>query len=214
MLPLLDFSWQAFEPEFVEFPQVGDIYRLARAHESSLFVVHDRALRWTALVIPEVITTTIDRYNIPSSLPAVSVGLVELMRQGQMTYFAEHSAGLATQLALWQGVQVVHAVDEEGVPRGLFLPDVVAERLPDVLMNRGAPSLGRNAAGGGLSHLDATIQAIEGTFSEFHSELLTVFGPTPKVCQNHGLPHKVSTCPCQTHPHAACSQRRVAAVHA
>jgi hypothetical protein len=210
MLSILDFSWRDFRPDVVEGVRVGELYDLARAHASELFVVHDRALRWTALVIPDVVTVTVERFDLSKDTPAVAVGMVDLLRRDQMSLSLECQASLAARLALWREATVVHAVEDDGTPRGLFIPDIVAERLPGAsMLTGGSPEL-RESAQGPMGRLGEALAAIEAELPAFHSESLNSWGPSPYVCHDHGLQHKVSFCPCDKHPEAVCARRAVA----
>lgn len=116
-------------------------------------------------------------------------------------------------MTAWQEAQVVIAVNDDTVPVGLFIPSVVAERLPQTsqILHASSPQLqqtvGRPTEIGDLAR---AIAAIEGEHDEFHSEYLNHLAPDPYICEDHGKPHKLSRCPCDIHPGAPCGRRKVA----
>jgi hypothetical protein len=161
---------------------------------------------------PGGITQTVERFKLPGDLPAEAAGLVDLLRQDQMTVRQDLSASVVAGLAIWQGAGAVHVVDDERVPRGLFVPATVAERLPGAsLLQDRSPWL-REALDGSVEGLPNAIAAVEDKLTEFHSERLNELGPSPNICEDHSLQHVIpGKCPCKKHRDAPCGSREVAA---
>jgi hypothetical protein len=103
-------------------------------------------------------------------------------------------------------------VNDHTLPVGVFIPGLVAERLPNSHMVISSSQELQNAVRTALAAGDLVraIEAIEGEHTEFHSETLNQNSPDPYVCENHGKPHKRSKCPCDIHPGASCGRREVA----
>jgi hypothetical protein len=212
MIPIIQFSWRSFVPAQAPNVGVGQLYDLAQHHDPQLFVFHDSVHRLSALVIPNLVTQTIESLELPRSESAAAIGLLDLLRQDQMTVHMHQPAHLVARLVAWQGVHTTIVINDDAVPVGLFIPSAVVERLPNTSMLRNSSQELQDtvrtvlATPGGLAR---AIAAIEREHDEFHSESLNVNAPDPYVCEDHGKPHKRSRCPCDIHPDAPCGRRGV-----
>ncbi|HBY93026.1 MAG TPA: hypothetical protein DEP84_03520 [Chloroflexi bacterium] len=213
MIPIIDFSWR----EFKLFQQsldvsVQEFYGLAHSHNPNLFLLHDPDRRLSALVIPDLVIQTVERFDLPFEAPVVATGLPDLLRQGQMTVHVGLPASLVTLLAGAHEIESVVVADDSAFPIGLFIPSVVAERLPETYRIQGESSetlqrtVRRLTATGNLA---GAIAAIEGAYDDFHSERLNQIGADPYVCDGNGKPHYWRRCPCKWHPSASCGRRTI-----
>lgn len=213
MIPIIDFSWREFKP----FQQsldasVQEFYDLAHIYNPNLFLLHDPERRLSALVIPDLVIQTVERFDLPLEAPVAATGLPDLLRQGQMTVHAGQPASLVALLAEAHEIESVVVVDDSAFPIGLFVPSVVAERLPETyrIQAESSESLRRTvrrlAAAGNLT---GAIAAIEGEYGDFHSERLNQLGADPYVCDGNGKPHYWRRCPCKWHPTATCGRRTI-----
>jgi hypothetical protein len=214
MIPIIQFCWQDFKPVEVDDVEVRRLYNLSKEHDRDLFVLHDRIHRMSALVIPDLVTETVERLdllNLQGETSAAAIGLLDLLRQDQITVNFEQPASLVAIAAAWQQAEAVIAVDNNARPRGLFIPSVVAERLPQAsLIQEQSPQF-RQSVGqlSQLGYLAGAIVAIENKFDSFHSERLNHHAATPYICSGPE-PHMASSSFCDEHPNANHSMRNVA----
>lgn len=85
MIPIIHFCWQEFTPVKIANVSVGDLYEQAQQRAPELFVFHDPEHRSSALVIPDLVTQTVEKLDLPLGEPAATIGLLDLLRQDQMT---------------------------------------------------------------------------------------------------------------------------------
>jgi hypothetical protein len=215
MIPIIDFCWQEFNPVEVDDVEVRHLYNLSKQHGPDLFVLHDRVHRMSALVIPDLVTETVERLdllNLRGETSAAAIGLLDLLRRDQITVNFEQPASLVVIAAAWQQAGTVIAVDNSARPRGLFIPSTVAERLPQAsLIQEQSPQL-RESVGQltRIGNLAGAIVAIESKFDSFHSEHLNRHAANPYICDGP-LPHKTfSPPPCREHSGAIVTMRNVA----
>lgn len=213
MIPIFEFSWRRFEPAQAPDISVGQLYDLAQHHDPQLFVFHDSVHRLSALVIPNLVTQTIDSLELPPSESAAAIGLLDLLRQNQMTVHQNQPARLVARLADWQAVHTIIVTNDDLFPVGLSIPSVITERLPHSQILRVSSQELQTTVRTILADtqdLARVIIAIEHEHDEFHSESINELAPDPFVCEDHGRPHKRSRCPCDIHPDAPCGRRGVA----
>jgi len=214
MIPIIEFSWQDFSLTQVSNVSVGQLYDMAQQYQPELFMFHDPGSRASALVVPEVVIQTVDGLGLPHEEPATEVGLLDLLRRDQITVDRDQPASLVVKMAAWQDAQVVIVVDNAAVPLGLFIPSVEVQEFPNrgFIWSDASPELRQIVARlSAVGDLVGVVCAIESHHSSFHSESGNAQSRSPYTCEDHGLAHKRSRCPCDLHPNATCARRIVRA---
>jgi hypothetical protein len=212
MIPIIHFAWQRFIPTQIQNVRVGQLYDLARKNPvQELFVFNDPTHQLSALIIPELVTSIVDELNLPFWESAADVGLLDIIRQDHIAVHMNQPASVVTRLAAKMDAQTVIVVNDDAIPVGLFMPGVVAERLPQAsILGQGSVNLrGTVSTQVASRDLAAAIASIEAEMLAFHSEFLNEHAPDPYVCEGFGTPHKRTICPCDIHPAATCGKRLV-----
>src|SRR6266849_9005357 len=141
MPPILNFSNQTFNVEEVSDIKVDDLVQLAGQNQPKLFVVHDPAHRVSAVVIPELVLMVVKALKLPANRSAADVGLMEVLRRRQITVKMDQPAQIVAKLANLSRAEFVIVTDHQRTPNGLFIPNVVAQRLPHSRMVQEVPNL-------------------------------------------------------------------------
>ena len=213
MIPIIDFCWRDFALEQVRNITVAQMHNLAQQRQPELFLFHDPAYRWSALIIPELVLDIVPRFDLPPQESASAIGFLDLLEQDQMIVHQNQPASLVATLSAWQQAQAIIAVDDNSVPVGLFIANVVAAGLLErsQILHQSTAQLKQTVARlTAIGDVAGAIAAIEGEHDHFHSEHRMAQSRDPYVCEDHGKPHFRSRCPCSIHPDARCSKRRVA----
>jgi hypothetical protein len=198
VLRILDFAWH--RPEIVEV-QRPTISELRQATTSgNISVAFERVTKTTGLVLPEVLDWAEWHLHLPGTASADDVGLWDIIRLNQLEVHQDQPAAAVAQMATEADVGVVHIVNDDGVPVGLFIPASVARRLPEATALRDFGGEIRRPLI--VSDLATTIRLIESRMTEFHSESLNYSMPTLLICRAKPA-HVVKQCPCTQH-HAPC----------
>jgi len=211
-MPILNFSNQTFKVEQIANIKVEDLVRLANQNQPRLFVVHDPVQKTSAVVIPELVVKVVNKLHLPQQQRAADVGLMGVLRGCQVTVKSDQPAQTIAHLAKVSKAEFVIVTDQERSPTGLFIPHVVAQRLPQARLVQELPDL-EKLIQELLAEDDLTgaIAQIEKRIKDFHSEKVNLDAPDPYICsgdEDDG-PHHRNTCPCPYHPGAACSKREV-----
>ena len=214
MIPIIHFSWQWFIPTQIQNVRVGQLYDLALKKSMpnpELFVFHDPTHRLSALIIPDQVTHIVGVLDLPFWESAAAVGLLDIIRQDHITVHMNQPASLGTQMAAKMDGQTVIVVNDDAIPVGLFMPGVVAERLPQSSMLLQSSTDLQEAVSTQLDggDLAEALASIEAEMLAFHSEGLNINAPDPYVCEGLGAPHMRTNCPCDIHPTATCGRRLV-----
>jgi hypothetical protein len=211
-MPILNFSNQTFKVEKIANIKVEDLVQLAHQNQPRLFVVHDPVNKASAVVIPELVIKVVDELKLSPELPAADVGLMGALRGRQITVKADQPATTIAQLANLSKAEFVIVTDQQRTPTGLFVPNVVAERLPQASMVQERPDL-QQIILERLAENDLTgaIAQVEKRIKDFHSEKVNQDAADPYICSgdNDDGPHHWNSCPCPYHPGAACGRREV-----
>lgn len=213
MISIHQLAWRGFATVGRPWITVGQLYELAKySPPEELFVVHDPAVRRSALVVPETAIQMIDTLKLAHDEAVANVGLFDVIGSRQIEVDYQQPARLAIALAAWQKADVVFTVDDERRPIGLLVPQMLIETLPErsIIRHESSPRLqqavSRLLAVGDLS---GAIAAIETEHNYFHSESGMAQSRTPYLCAGHGAQHLLSKCPCHDHPSANCQPRKI-----
>jgi hypothetical protein len=211
-MPIINFSNQTFKVTTIDNIKVDDLMQLALQNQSCLFVVHDPAQKTSAVVIPELVFRVVNKLQLSPHQPALDVGLMCVVRGRQLTVKADQPAETVAKLARVSKAEFVIVTDRQQRPTGLFVPQVVAQRLPETRIVKAVPDL-KLQIQQRLAQNDLTgaIAQIERRIKDFHSEKVNLDAPDPYICSGdeEDGPHHWNTCPCPYHPQAACSKREV-----
>jgi hypothetical protein len=196
MIAILDLSWQAFPSHPLTGPMVGDLVSLCSAERPKLFVAHDPLSGWSGVVVPDGVLALVDRLDLPHDAPVIDVGLLGVVSQGQLTARWNQPASTVAKVASWAGATSVIVVSDTGHPAGLFLPAVVAERLPrtSIVRSQSSPFV-QYAVGRAGTDLVAAITALESEHASFHAESINDHTADAYICKEGGIDHHVSFCP-------------------
>jgi hypothetical protein len=197
--------------------KVGDLQeeaqRLNRQDNSGLFVVYDKDHRAAAVVIPEAVAWWVERLGVGVEESVADTGLLQALRQGQLSVHQDQPAGRAAQLAERLKAGVVLAVGKQGKPAGLFIPEFVVEVLREAAYIQ-APhrqSLKRQVARmKGPGALINVLELIETQYPGFSSEGFGLIQARPYTCDGRpdDGPHTLNhSGPCLDHPKATVSRR-------
>lgn len=211
-MPILNFSNHTFKVEKIANIKVEDLVKLVDQNQTRLFVVHDPVLKTSAVVIPELVIKVVSKLNLRHEQLAADVGLMGVVGQCQITVKADQPAQSVAHLAKVSKAEFVIVTNQERLPTGLFIPNVVAERLPLARMVQEVPDLGQLVREElANDDLTAAIAQIEKRIKDFHSERVNLDAPDPYICSgdDEDGPHHRNSCPCPYHPQAACSKREV-----
>lgn len=211
-MPILNFSNQTFKVEKIANIKVDDLVQLAQQNQPRLFVVHDPVQKTTAVVVPELVLKVVNKLQLPSQQRAADVGLMGVLRGRQITVKSDQPVGTVTRLANVSKVEFVIVTDEQRTPTGLFIPHLVAQRLPQARMVQEVPDLKQEILERlAENDLPGAIAQIEKRIKDFHSEKVNLDAPDPYFCSgdDEDGPHHRNSCPCPYHPLAACSKREV-----
>ena len=211
-MAIINFSNQTFK--LVEVPdlKVDDLMQLATQNEPRLFVVHDPKHKASALVIPELVKKVVENAKLDRDQLATDVGLMGVLRRRQITVNGDQPAETVAKLANMSHAEFVIVVNNQRTPSGLFIPKVVAERLPHASMLQQMPSLQHEVQLQIAAYnLTGAISKIEKIIKDFHSERINLDVPDPYICSgdDEDGPHNWNSCPCPYHPSAACGKREV-----
>jgi hypothetical protein len=211
-MSIINFSNHTFKVEKIANLKVSDLVQLAEQNQPRLFVVHDPVIKASAVVIPDLALKVIRDLGLPPEHPATDVGLMGALRGRQITVKADQAANTVAKIARLSKAEFVIVTDHERTPTGLFIPNVVTQRLPQASMVHEHPGLEliirqRIAE----NDLTGAIAQVEKRIKDFHSEKVNLDAPDPYICSgdDEDGPHHRNACPCPYHPGAACSKREV-----
>lgn len=200
MLRILDLSWRPIIVVETIRPTISWL-RDVTVTADRLPVVMDTSTRSPALVLTNVLDWAQAHLSLPGTSSSTETGLWDIIRKNQIEVHQDQPASLVAQMANETDTGVVHVVNDNGTPVGLFVPHSVQERL---IQNEivGERDL-HLAQASGSDELSAIIDILDSRFAEFRDESLNYIAPTILVC--HSKPaHVVKRCPCKQHK-APCS---------
>src|ERR1043166_7575938 len=198
-MAILNFSNQTFKVEQIANITVDDLVRLAQQNQPRLFVVHDSVQKTSAVVIPELVLAVVNKLQLPAQQRAVDVGLMGVVRGCQITGKSDQPAGIVAYLANVSRADFVIVTDEQRTPAGLFIPGVVAQRLPEARMVQDMPDLRQEILQRlAVNDLTGALQRTEKRIKDFHSEKVNLDAPDPYICagDEEDGPHHRNSCPC------------------
>jgi hypothetical protein len=134
------------------------------------------------------------------------------LRRRQITVKSDQPAETVAKLANMSHAEFVIVVNNQRTPNGLFIPNVVAEKLPQASMVQQMPHLRQEVELQIAAYnLTGAISHIEKIIKDFHSERINFDVPDPYICSGdeEDGPHNWNSCPCPYHPLAACGKREV-----
>ncbi len=202
MIPIVDFCWQSFQSVEISNSSIQELANLAGGPKPFV-VIYDRQYHFSALVIPELVTQLVNELDLSPQDSAIATGILDLLRQGQITVSESEPASRVAQLAVKHDIKVVLAVNHDALPVGLFVPHIVTERLPQTLLQQDSVQLQETV--GRLTMVDdlpGAIKAIESENSRYRSELLSKQDYVFLVCEDSGKYHVVLQPTCSEHPTA------------
>jgi hypothetical protein len=200
MLRILDLSWRRLVVVEAVRPTISRL-RDATVTADRLPIVVDASTRSSALVLTNVLDWAQLHLSLPETSSSVDTGLWDIIRKNQMEVHQDQPASLVAQMASETETGVVHVVNDNGIPVGLFVPHAVQERLiQNELIGEMDLHLTQTS---GPDELRVIIDILDSRFDEFRDESLNYIAPTILVC--HSKPaHVVKRCPCKQH-RAPCS---------
>jgi hypothetical protein len=209
---IFNFSQQKFRLVHKDNVTVGQLETLANQHADKPFIFYDGIQREAACVVPARVKWAIEKFNLAPGEIAARTGIFDILRRNQGVVHRDQPSSRIAQFALSEDLDAVLVVGDKGEPAGLFLPGLVAERLPKTPFVKDLlpPALRQQIQA--LKNLDDLPQAmakIETQDVAFHSELVNEFGGEPYICEGDGG-HIRNSCPCPSHPFARCSRRQIA----
>lgn len=218
MIPILDFSLHQFKTISMEEAILSDLLEAGK-QQSDLFVLRIVPKKFLALVIPEflkeLVEPLIQQDEAQRDATAAKIGLLDLLRQGQMVVDKSQPAHQVAELAARYEVETVIVVNDDDDPVGLFIPSVVIRRLIDSQPFNNASEELRGKLRKRVAEFDlgGAIADLDGEFQRVHSESLNLNASDPYVCSSTAGRHLVRKCPCKKHggdPHSSCRRRTVA----
>jgi hypothetical protein len=215
MFPIFDFCQQKFKLAQTRNATVGDLQKMAEEHGDDVFVLFDADHLESACVIPEAVKWAVHKFQLAPNEIAARTGIFKILRRNQAVVHRDQPAARIAELASSQDIDAIVAVGDAGKPVGIFLPGIVAERLPETrfVTDKLSSTLQTKVRSfTGIDNLSQAIGTLEIQGLSFHSEKLNIYGGEPYVCDGGGEagPHLRNTCPCRYHPHAGCRRRNIA----
>ena len=195
MLRILDLSWQRLVVMETVRPTIAQL-RDVTVTADRLPIVMDASTRSSALVLTNVLDWAQLHLSLPGTSRSTETGLWDIIRKNQIEVHQDQPALLVAQMASETETGVVHVVNDNSIPIGLFVPHSVQERLAQSeLVNELDIDLTQTSR---PDELSAIIRILDSRFDEFHDESLNYMAPTVLVC--HSKPaHVVKRCPCKQH---------------
>jgi hypothetical protein len=214
MTSILNFCQQKFQLVQSDNVTIGKLQTLAEQHGDQPFVFYDATHRESALVIPEAVTWAVHKFELGPDEIAAGTGIFELLRRNQAVVDRDQPASRVAKLASSREAGAIVAVADKGKPVGVFLPSIVAERLPETrfVIDKLPSALQTQVRSlRGLDKLSQAIEVFETGGLSFHSARVNVYGGEPYVCDGGGEdgPHFRNSCPCRWHPGAGCTRRSI-----
>lgn len=212
-MSIINFSSKVFQLVELDNVNVEQLGNLAGSHGSNLFVLHDRTNHFSAVIIPELVTFLLEKLELPPDDLAAPTGLLDALRQGQLTVREDQPASRVARLALGRRIDLVIVVNPNAAPVGLFVPSRVAEHLPgSTRIRQSTMSLSKRVQEmRDVKELPDILKEIEEEHTDFASERLNQVVADPFVCagdKDDGS-HYVNSCPCSYHLGGSCSRRGV-----
>ena len=200
MLRILDLSWQRVVVVETVRPTISRL-RDVTVTADQLPVVMDTSTRSSALVLTNVLDWAQSHLSLPETSSSADTGLWDIIRKNQIEVHQDQPALLVARMASETETGVVHVVNDNGIPVGVFVPHSVQERLvQSELINKLDLHLPQTSE---PDELSAIIRILDPRFDEFHDESLNHITPTVLVC--HSKPaHVVKRCPCKQHRGVPC----------
>jgi hypothetical protein len=205
-IPVLEFSWRDFSIYQEVQATPGKLSQAASKTDGKGFVFHDTFYRVSALVNPATIQQFIEQYWSLYDEPAGDCGLLDLLRQGQITVSQNRPASEVAELLATYEIPIALVLNDQGTPVGVFDSHRLMEHLPKAYLIREQSSVmlremvRLQVRTGDVA---AAIRAIESEHSSFHSEGINQNSPDPYYCQ--ACQAFVPGCPCKKHASAVCS---------
>lgn len=206
MIPIVDFCWQNFNPVEIWNLSVRELVDLAGRHDPKdpFVVVYNKQYHLPILVFDDVVAQLAESLKLPPDASALTTGLLDLLKQGQVTVRENEPASRVAWLAIEHDIEVVTAANDDAIPVGLFIPSIVTERLPKTTkLQQCSPHLQETI--GRLTKVDDlpwAIMALEGELNQYGSERLKGQDIRRFQCQDHGKPHYIFRPKCENHPTA------------
>jgi hypothetical protein len=203
MISIVCFTLQDFNPVEIDTLRIEELGNLAGRQEPFV-VIYNKQYHFSAFIVPELMNRLINELDVSPNDSAEATGLLDLLRQGQITVGDGESASRVARLAVMHDIEVVIVTNPYAIPVGLFIPSEVTKRLPHTsLFKQGSIKLQETI--NQLTRVDdlpRAIMAIEGEFTSYHSELLTFHAIKPLICEDTGVWHFIFDAQCTTHPGA------------
>jgi hypothetical protein len=193
MIPILDFAWHTFRPRPLP-TRVDQLVGLCEAEQRRLFVGHDPVSRWCGVVVPNGVLALVEHLDLPGDAPVFDSGLLSAVGQGQLVARSDQPASSVARLSLSAGASCVVLVSGIGVPEGLFVPAVCAQRLPRSSVVKGSSAFVRYVVSHAGSDVAEAIAALEGEHTSFHAEIINMTPADAYVCREGGVDHYVPFC--------------------
>jgi hypothetical protein len=193
MIPILDFAWHTFRPRPLPI-RADDLVGLCQAEQPRLFVGHDPVSRWCGVVVPSGVLALVERLDLPGDAPVFDSGLLSAVGQGQLVARSDQPASRVAKLALSAGASCVVLVSGIGVPEGLFVPAVCAQRLPRSSVVHSSSAFVRYVVNHAGSDVAEAIAALEEEHTSFHAEIINMTPADAYVCSEGGVDHYVPFC--------------------
>lgn len=205
MLSITDISSQSFEDVSYDDPTFAEIESAIDFHGGPFVLVARRARR-ASYVHPGLYTALRNVIDAPPYQSAVEAGLVDALSVGQLTVPEGSSARSTASLCALVDASMAIALDNNGSPRGVFVPSQLSDLLPESEAIHRAGLSQQVATAVNNGDLTDAIDLIQDNIPSFRDNRIQTTSPQPLECRWPNDPHWVARCPCSYHHRSPCSR--------
>jgi|HubBroStandDraft_4_1064222.scaffolds.fasta_scaffold491492_1 hypothetical protein len=213
MIPIVDFCSQNFKTVEILEGSIKELVDVTNKQDPQdpFVVVYNKHFPLSVLVINDRVDQLVKLLNLSLDDSVVRTGLLDLLRQGQVTVGENEPAGRVASLAIENDIEVVIAISNDAVPVGLFIPGTITECLPQTIgeIQGSSPQLQETIRQlTKVGDLPRAIMALEGEYNHYRSSRLASQDQKVYDCQDHGTSHPVFQASCSRHPDAPVVKRK------
>jgi len=186
MNAIMNLSWHRAKISYPS-PSISEALACCESVAPKGAVLHYREVGRTVLVFHKYLKRVVEVGGLNPGDNFIWTGLLDMLGRGQAMVHLSVPALTVTKLAGLAGLQVVFAVDDNRIPRGLFFPSSVRRRLPQIEQQIAD-----------YFSLEEMIMRLDSVRPDFHSEHINHEEHDVLWCEGG---HVTENCPCPEPPH-------------